>query len=109
MTVCLVCTLAVHVQCVCVCVCVICGKLCGCVHVHTQLHVHVWCVHTVQLTCVPDMCNTYLYQAQHRRASSLSWGGSPTSLTHNTCSTCHEEIQLKGSILTEQETLMHWL
>ena len=46
--VCLVCTLAVHVQCVCVRACVrVWWAVCGCVHVHTQLHAHVWCVCTL--------------------------------------------------------------
>ena len=42
-----------------VCVFVMCGELCVDVHVHTQLHARLVCLHAVQLTCVLDMCNTF--------------------------------------------------
>ena len=68
--------------CVCVvCVCVICGKLCVdmCMCTHNCMHMFGVSAHSAVEMCVLNMCNTYLYQPQQKRASSLSWSGSSTS------------------------------
>ena len=57
--VCLVCTLAVHVQCVCVCVrvCVMCGELCVDVCMCTRNCMHIF---GVSARCAVDVCSGHV-------------------------------------------------
>ena len=63
--------------CVCVCVCVVCVVSCvwTCSCAYSTACTSLVCLHTVQLTCVLDMCSTFTKRAR----SSSSWGDSPMS------------------------------